>query len=407
MAYILAGGRGSRLMELTDKRAKPAVFFGGKSRIIDFALSNALNSGVRRVAVATQYKAHSLIRHMQRGWNFLRPERNESFDILPASQRVSEEMWYAGTADAVYQNIEIIESYGPDYIVILAGDHIYKMDYELMLQQHVNRRADVTVGCIEVPRQEASGFGVMAIDESDRIVSFLEKPKDPPGMPDKPDMALASMGIYVFDTRFLIDELRRDAAQPGSSRDFGRDIIPHLVKHGTAIAHRFTDSCVRSSFEAEAYWRDVGTIDAYWEANIDLTAALPGLDLYDQDWPIWTFAEVTPPAKFVHNEQGRRGEAVDSLISGGCIVSGASLHHSLLFTGVRVHSYAYVDGAVILPQAEIARSARLTKVVIDRGVRIPENLVVGEDPDLDTQRFRRSPNGVCLITQAMIDRLVS
>jgi len=405
MAYILAGGRGSRLMELTDKRAKPAVFFGGKSRIIDFALSNALNSGVRRVAVATQYKAHSLIRHMQRGWNFLRPERNESFDILPASQRVSEEMWYAGTADAVYQNIEIIESYGPDFIVILAGDHVYKMDYELMLQQHVNRKADVTVGCIEVPRLEASAFGVMAIDASDRIVSFLEKPRDPPGMPDKPDMALASMGIYVFNTRFLIDQLRRDAEHPGSSRDFGKDIIPHLVEHGTAIAHRFTDSCVRSSLEAEAYWRDVGTIDAYWEANIDLTAALPALDLYDQDWPIWTFAEVTPPAKFVHNEEGRRGEAVDSLVSGGCIISGATLRRSLLFTGVRIHSYAHVEGAVILPHAEIARSARLKKVVIDRGVRIPEGLVVGDDPDLDTQRFRRSENGVCLITQPMIDRL--
>src|SRR4051812_18758318 len=331
MAYILAGGRGSRLMELTDKRAKPAVFFGGKSRIVDFALSNALNSGVRRVAVATQYKAHSLIRHMQRGWNFLRPERNESFDILPASQRVSEEMWYSGTADAVYQNIDIIESYGPDFIVILAGDHVYKMDYELMLQQHVNRKADVTVGCIEVPRLEASAFGVMAIDASDRIVSFLEKPRDPPGMPDKPDMALAGMGIYVFNTRFLIDQLRRDAEHPGSSRDFGKDIIPHLVEHGTAIAHRFTDSCVRSSLEAEAYWRDVGTIDAYWEANIDLTAALPALDLYDQDWPIWTFAEVTPPAKFVHNEEGRRGEAVDSLVSGGCIISGATLRRSLLF----------------------------------------------------------------------------
>jgi glucose-1-phosphate adenylyltransferase len=407
MAYILAGGRGSRLMELTDKRAKPAVFFGGKSRIIDFALSNALNSGVRRVAVATQYKAHSLIRHMQRGWNFLRPERNESFDILPASQRVSEEMWYAGTADAVYQNIEIIESYGPDYLVVLAGDHVYKMDYELMLQQHVSRKADVTVGCIEVPRHEASAFGVMAIDESDRIVNFLEKPKDPPGMPDKPDMALASMGIYVFDTRFLIDQLRRDAAAVGSSRDFGKDIIPYLVANGTAIAHRFTDSCIRSSREAEAYWRDVGTIDAYWEANIDLTAALPALDLYDQEWPIWTFAEVTPPAKFVHNEEGRRGEAVDSLVSGGCIVSGAALHRSLLFTGVRIHSYAHVEGAVILPHAEIARSARLTKVVIDRAVRIPEGLVVGEDPDLDAQRFRRSESGVCLITQPMIDRLVS
>ena len=261
MAYVLAGGRGSRLLELTDKRVKPAVYFGCKSRIIDFALSNALNSGIRHIAVATQYKAHSLIRHLQRGWNFFRSERNESFDILPASQRVSETMWYEGTADAVYQNIDIIESYDPEFIVILAGDHIYKMDYEIMLQQHVSQGADVTVGCIEVPRMEASGFGVMAVGEQDRIISFLEKPKDPPGMPDNPDMALASMGIYVFSTRFLLDQLRRDAADASSSRDFGKDIIPYLVEHGKAVAHRFTHSCVRSSAETEAYWRDVGTLD--------------------------------------------------------------------------------------------------------------------------------------------------
>jgi len=408
MAFVLAGGRGSRLMELTDKRAKPAVFFGGKSRIIDFALSNALNSGIRRIGVATQYKAHSLIRHMQRGWNFLRIERNESFDILPASQRVSEDMWYAGTADAVYQNIEIIESSGgPEYIVILAGDHIYKMDYELMLHDHVESGADVTVGCIEVPRSEASGFGVMAVDENDRIVSFLEKPKEPPGMPDNPDMALASMGIYVFATRLLFGELRRDAAEPGSSRDFGKDIIPHLVRHGKAVAHRFTRSCVRSTTEAQSYWRDVGTLDAYWQANIDLTEVLPALDLYDEEWPIWTHAEVTPPAKFVHNEAGRRGEAVNSIVSGGCIISGAALCRSLLFTGVRVHSYAHVESAVILPNVEIARSARLSNVIVDRGVRIPQGLVVGEDPDVDAQRFRRSEGGICLITQPMIDRLVA
>src|ERR671916_1696526 len=309
MAYVLAGGRGSRLLELTDKRAKPAVFFGGKCRIIDFALSNAINSGIRRIGVATQYKAHSLIRHLQRGWNFLRPERNESFDILPASQRIAEHLWYEGTADAVYQNLDIIESYRPEHIVILAGDHIYKMDYELMLQQHVSQGADVTVGCIEVPRAEATGFGIMAIGETDRIVSFLEKPADPPGMPDKPDMALASMGIYVFSTRFLFDQLRRDAATPGSNRDFGKDIIPHLVEHGKAVAHRFTNSCVRSGAEAggsdaEAYWRDVGTVDAYWEANIDLTAIVPSLDLYDHDWPISAFTETWPPAKFVHDQEG-------------------------------------------------------------------------------------------------------
>jgi glucose-1-phosphate adenylyltransferase len=405
MAYVLAGGRGSRLMELTDRRAKPAVFFGCKSRIIDFALSNALNSGIRRIGVATQYKAHSLIRHLQRGWNFFRVERNESFDILPASQRLSESQWYAGTADAVYQNIDIIESYAPDHIIILAGDHIYKMDYEPMLQMHYERQADVTVGCIEVPRIEATGFGVMQIDSTDRIVEFLEKPKDPPGMPDKPDTTLASMGIYVFSTRFLFDELKRDAADPNSSRDFGKDIIPHLVKHGNALAHRFTQSCVRSGFEAEAYWRDVGTLDAYWKANIDLTDVIPALDLYDMEWPIWTYGEVTPPAKFVHDADGRRGQAVSSLVSGGCIVSGASLRHSLLFTGVRAHSFSSIENTVVLPQVDIGRSARLRNVIVDRGVRIPEGLVVGEDPLLDGKRFRRTDEGICLITQSMLDKL--
>ncbi|MGQ7793881.1 glucose-1-phosphate adenylyltransferase [Faunimonas sp. B44] len=405
MAYVLAGGRGSRLMEMTDKRAKPAVYFGGKSRIIDFALSNALNSGIRRISVATQYKAHSLIRHLQHGWNFFRPERNESFDILPASQRVSEDKWYAGTADAVFQNIDIIESYAPQHMVILAGDHIYKMDYEAMLQQHVEQGADVTVGCLEVPRHEASGFGVMAIDENDRIVSFLEKPQDPPGMPGRPDFSLASMGIYVFETKFLFEQLRRDAADPNSARDFGRDVIPYLVENGKAVAHRFSRSCVRSSAESDVYWRDVGTVDAYWEANIDLTAAIPSLDLYDRDWPIWTYSEITPPAKFVHDLPGRRGEAINSLVSGGCIISGAQLCRTLLFTGVHVHSFASVQDTVILPYADIGRSARLTKAVIDRGVRIPEGLVVGEDPEHDAARFRRTERGVCLITQAMIDRL--
>ncbi len=405
MAYVLAGGRGSRLMELTDKRAKPAVYFGGKSRIIDFALSNALNSGIRRIGVATQYKAHSLIRHLQRGWNFFRPERNESFDILPASQRVSEEKWYLGTADAVYQNIDIIESYDPKYIVLLAGDHIYKMDFEQMLQQHVEQNADVTVGCLEVPRAEASGFGVMHIDETDRIISFLEKPKDPPPMPGKPEMALASMGIYVFETKFLFEQLNRDAEDPNSSRDFGKDLIPYIVKHGKAVAHHFSKSCVRSSSEALAYWRDVGTVDAYWEANIDLTDVVPDLDLYDSNWPIWTFGEITPPAKFVHDEDGRRGSAVTSLISGGCIVSGASLRRSLLFTGVRINSFSSVENAVVLPYVEIGRNVSLRNVVVDRGVTIPEGLVVGEDPVLDAKRFRRTDKGICLITQTMIDRL--
>ncbi|MDR6757901.1 glucose-1-phosphate adenylyltransferase [Mycoplana sp. BE70] len=405
MAYVLAGGRGSRLNELTDRRAKPAVYFGGKARIIDFALSNALNSGIRRIGVATQYKAHSLIRHLQRGWNFFRPERNESFDILPASQRVSETQWYEGTADAVYQNIDIIEDYGVEYMVILAGDHVYKMDYELMLQQHVDSGAQVTIGCLEVPRKEATGFGVMQVDEKDEIMAFVEKPADPPGIPGNPDMALASMGIYVFHTKFLMDILRRDAADPNSSRDFGKDIIPYIVENGKAVAHRFTASCVRSDFEREAYWRDVGTIDAYWQANIDLTDVTPELDIYDVTWPIWTYAEITPPAKFVHDDEDRRGSAISSLVSGNCIISGSSLHRSLLFTGVRANSYSRLEGAVVLPDVTIGRHAQLTNVVIDRGVTIPEGLIVGEDLELDGRRFRRSDSGICLITQPMIDRL--
>ncbi|MFC0408583.1 glucose-1-phosphate adenylyltransferase [Roseomonas elaeocarpi] len=405
MAYVLAGGRGSRLMELTDRRAKPAVFFGAKSRIIDFALSNAINSGIRRIGVATQYKAHSLIRHLQRGWNFMRPERNETFDILPASQRISEHSWYAGTADAVYQNLDIIESYGPRFMVILAGDHIYKMDYEKMLRQHVESGAEVTVGCIEVPLEEASAFGVMHIDESDRILSFLEKPKDPPAMPGNPDVALASMGIYVFDTVFLAKELRRDAADEASEHDFGKDIIPRIVERGTAVAHRFAQSCVRTAGEAEAYWRDVGTVDAYWQANIDLTDVVPALDLYDRDWPIWTYSELTPPAKFVHDDDGRRGQAMDSMVSGGCIVSGSLVRRSVLFTNVRVHSFCTVENAVLLPGVDVARDVRLSNVVVDSGVHLPQGLVVGEDPVLDAKRFRRTARGVTLITQPMIERL--
>jgi len=405
MAFVLAGGRGSRLMELTDRRAKPGVFFGGKTRIIDFALSNALNSGIRRISVATQYKAHSLIRHLTRGWSFLRPERNESFDILPASQRVLEDAWYRGTADAVFQNIDIVDSYAPRYMVVLAGDHIYKMDYELMLQQHVDSGADVTLGCLEVPRMEATGFGVMHVDAHDTVKSFIEKPADPPGMPDRPDMALASMGIYVFTTRYLFELLERDAADDLSSHDFGKDLIPWVVKHGKAVAHRFSRSCVRSSQESESYWRDVGTVDAYWEANIDLCDIVPALDLYDQEWPIWTYSELTAPAKFVHDEDGRRGSAISSLVSGGCIVSGTSLRRSLLFTGVHTHSYSKIEEAVILPYVTVGRHVNLSKVVIDRGVHIPDGLVVGQDPVLDASRFRRTERGVCLITQPMLDRL--
>ncbi|MGJ4897872.1 MULTISPECIES: glucose-1-phosphate adenylyltransferase [unclassified Bradyrhizobium] len=407
LAFVLAGGRGSRLLELTDRRAKPAVYFGGKSRIIDFALSNAVNSGIRRIAVATQYKAHSLIRHLQMGWNFFRPERNESFDILPASQRVSETMWYVGTADAVYQNIDILETYNTKYIVVLAGDHIYKMDYELMLQQHVDQRADVTVGCLEMPREESSGFGVMHINEDDTIRDFIEKPADPPPMPGKPDKSLASMGIYVFDAKFLFEELKRDAADPNSNHDFGRDIIPYIVRNGRAVAHQFSRSCVRAAHDQGSYWRDVGTVDAYWAANLDLTDVVPELDLYDRSWPLWTYSEITPPAKFVHDTDGRRGEATCSLVSGGCIVSGAQVQRSLLFTGAHLHSYAKLQNAVLLPYVNVARHARLTNVVVDRGVQIPEGLVVGEDPEFDAKRFRTTENGVTLITQPMIDGLNS
>ncbi|MDB5439680.1 MAG: Glucose-phosphate adenylyltransferase [Caulobacteraceae bacterium] len=405
MAYVLAGGRGSRLMELTDTRAKPAVYFGGKLRIIDFALSNAFNTGIRRIAVATQYKAHSLIRHLQRGWNFMRAERNESFDILPASQRVSEEMWYRGTADAVFQNIDIIAEAEPRYVVILAGDHIYKMDYEPMLQQHVNQGADVTVACLTVPIEDAKGFGVMKVDKNDRIVDFVEKPANPPSILGNPNMALASMGIYVFDTKKLFELLERDAADPDSSHDFGKDIIPRLVKNGKAVAHPFDRSCVRSKPDAEAYWRDVGTVDAYYAANIDLTEVVPDLDLYDKSWPIWTYSEMTAPAKFVHDVEDRRGMAVQSLVGGGSVISGSTVRRSLLFSHVLTRSFSSVSSSVILPHCDIGRGARLTKVILDRGVRIPAGLVVGEDPELDALRFRRTESGVCLVTQAMIDRL--
>ena len=403
MAFVLAGGRGSRLKELTDKRAKPAVYFGGKTRIIDFALSNALNSGIRKMAIATQYKAHSLIRHMQRGWGFFRAERNEYLDILPASQRVAENKWYLGTADAVTQNIDIVDSYDIKYVVILAGDHIYKMDYEIMLQQHVETGADVTIGCLTVPRAEASAFGVMDVDANLRITAFLEKPDDPPAMPGDPNSALASMGIYVFNWDFLRDLLIRDAEDPNSSHDFGNDIIPDIVKNGKAMAHRFSESCVTSGLETEPYWRDVGTIDAFWQANIDLTDFVPKLDIYDNAWPIWTYAEIKPPAKFIHDEDGRRGSAVSSLVSGDCIVSGSAVSNSLLFTGCRTHSFSTLEYVVALPDVIVGRGAELRNCVIDRGVIIPENLVIGQDAVEDALWFRRTEAGVVLVTQDMLD----
>ena len=404
MALILAGGRGSRLKQLTDTRCKPAVYFGGHFRIIDFVLSNCMNSGLRRIGVLTQYKSHSLLRHLQRGWNFLKSEMHEFVDLIPAQQRVDEEVWYRGTADAVYQSLDIIKSNHPEYVVILAGDHIYKMDYARMLADHALSGAGVTVGCIEVDRQEAKAFGVMAIDENKKVTSFVEKPADPPAMPGKPDRSLASMGIYIFTADYLYRMLDEDIALEGSSHDFGKDIIPKAVGEGQVVAHFFQDSCVYNSEKAPAYWRDVGTIDAYWEANIDLTATVPELNLYDRTWPIWTYQEQLPPAKFVHNEPNRRGEAIESSVSAGCILSG-SVHNSLLFSNCRVHSYTQIHGAVLLPEVQVGRNVRLTKVVVDRGCRIPDGLVVGEDPDEDARRFYRSEGGVTLITPRMLEKL--
>ncbi|MEO7057707.1 MAG: glucose-1-phosphate adenylyltransferase [Caldimonas sp.] len=404
VALVLAGGRGSRLHGLTDSRAKPAVYFGGKFRIIDFALSNCLNSGLRRIGVITQYKSHSLLRHLQRGWAFLKSEMNEFVDLLPAQQRMDDESWYRGTADAVWQNHDILAAYGADYIVVLAGDHIYKMNYALMLADHVAKGRPCTVGCLAVPRAEASAFGVMAVDENGLIVDFVEKPADPPAMPGDPDRALASMGIYIFDADYLYRELERDIADPDSDHDFGKDIVPHAVRQGQAAAHPFALSAVGTRPGEEPYWRDVGTIDAYWDANIDLTATDPKLNVYDQRWPIWTYQSQLPPAKFVHDEPDRRGVAIESVVSGGCIVSG-SVRHSVLFSSVRVHSYSNVDWSVLLPGVQVGRGARLTRTVIDRDCAIPDGMVIGEDPDLDGERFARSPNGITLVTREMLERL--
>jgi len=404
IALVLAGGRGSRLMNMTDKRAKPAVYFGGKFRIVDFALSNCLNSGIRRIGVITQYKSHSLLRHLQRGWAFLKNEMNEFVDLLPAQQRNDNEHWYRGTADAVQQNRDILESYGADYIVVLAGDHIYKMNYALMLADHVAKGRDCTVACIAVPRKEATAFGVMAVDENSMITDFLEKPADPPPMPGQPDMALASMGIYIFNAKYLYDELERDMADPDSSHDFGKDIIPRAVREGNAVAHPFGLSCVPNKEGDEPYWRDVGTIDAYWDANIDLTATDPLLNMYDTHWPIWTYQAQLPPAKFVHNQEDRRGMAIESLVSGGCIVSG-SVFRSVLFSNVRVHSYSTVGWAVLLPDVQVGRGARIHRAVIDRGCHIPDGMVIGEDAEADARRFYRSENGITLVTPPMLDKL--
>ena len=404
--FVLAGGRGSRLMQLTDRRAKPAVHFGGKFRIIDFALSNCLNSGLRRIGVVTQYKSHSLLRHIQRGWSFLRSELNESVELMPAQQRVDETQWYLGTADAVYQNLDIIRGdRAPLYIVILAGDHVYKMDYSIMLADHVRHGLGVTVGCLEVPRHEASAFGVMAVDDERRIASFVEKPADPPSIRGHPDRSLASMGIYVFTADYLYRLLEEDATSPDTSHDFGKDIIPKAVAEGQALAHSFSMSCVPLPSEKPPYWRDVGTVDAFWASNLDLTSIEPDLNMYDPNWPIWTYQQQLPPAKFVHDLDGRRGVAVNSLVSGGCIVSGAHVSNSVLFSSVGVHSYSRVSQSVVLPDVVVNRHCRLHKVVIDRRCVIPEGLVVGEDAQADAARFHRTASGVVLINRDMLARL--
>jgi glucose-1-phosphate adenylyltransferase len=406
VALVLAGGRGSRLKNLTDTRAKPAVYFGGKFRIVDFALSNCLNSGIRRIGVITQYKSHSLLRHLQRGWAFLKSEVNEFVDLLPAQQRMDEESWYRGTADAVYQNQDILEGYKAKYVVVLAGDHIYKQNYALMLADHVEQGLECTVGCIEVGTIEATAFGVMAIDENRRITDFVEKPAEPPQIPGKPGRSLASMGIYIFNAEFLMQQLQLDMADPKSTHDFGKDIIPKLVKAGLAIAHPFEMSCVGNKPGSAPYWRDVGTIDAYWDANIDLTATDPLLNLYDTDWPIWTYQSQLPPAKFVHNQPGRCGMAIESMVSGGCIVSGR-VFRSVLFSTVRVHSYSSVNWSVLLPGVQVGRHASLTRCVIDRDCVIPDNLVIGEDPVLDAQRFLRTDSGITLVTREMLRKLTA
>ncbi|WP_310459935.1 glucose-1-phosphate adenylyltransferase [Sphaerotilus sp.] len=403
LALVLAGGRGSRLKDLTDRRAKPAVHFGGKFRIIDFALSNCMNSGMRRIGVITQYKSHSLLRHLQRGWSFLRNEMGEFVDLLPAQQRLTEEHWYRGTADAIYQNLDIIRnSTPPDYVVVLAGDHIYKMDYSIMLADHAASGRGVTVGCIEVSREEAKGFGVMAIDEHRSIIEFVEKPSDPPPMPGNPDVSLASMGIYVFSAEYLYKLLEDDANDPNSEHDFGKNLIPRAVAEQQALAHPFSMSAVANPPYSRAYWRDVGTVDAYWAANLDLATTTPELNMYDKDWPIWTYQEQLPPAKFVHEEEGRTGQAINSLVSGGCIVSGATVRNSVLFSNVLVRSFSEINEAVVLPDVHIGRGCRLSKVVIDRRCRVPDGLVVGEDPVLDAQRFFRTENGVVLVTRKML-----
>jgi len=397
LALIMAGGRGSRLKQLTNWHAKPAIPFGGKFRIIDFPLSNCINSGIRRVGVLTQYKAHSLIQHVQKGWGFLRGEFGEFIELLPAQQRI-EESWYVGTADAIYQNIDIIRNHGPKYVLILGGDHVYKMDYGPMLAAHVENNADLTIGALQVSLEEAKGFGVMSVTEDGRVTDFTEKPKNPQPVPGQDDVALASMGIYIFNTDFLIEQLLRDADTPSSSHDFGHDIVPMAMERYRTFAYPFRDVQTGS----QGYWRDVGTVDAYWASNLELIGVTPELNLYDDAWPIWTYQGQLPPAKFVFDDDDRRGMAVDSMVSGGCVVSGALVRHSLLFSNVRVNSYSTVKDSVVLPGVEIGRHCHIEKAIIDQGCKIPEGTVIGRDPAEDAERFHVTPNGVTLVVPEML-----
>jgi glucose-1-phosphate adenylyltransferase len=403
MAIVLAGGRGARLGPLTEWRSKPAVPFGGKFRIIDFALSNCLNSGIRRIGVATQYQSHSLIHHLQRGWSFLDGRFNEFIELLPAQQSSNMD-WYKGTADAVYQNLEVLRRHDPRLVLVLAGDHIYKMDYTRMLYEHVDRGADMTVGCVEVPCEEAAGqLGVMEVDDQYRVLGFHEKPEMPRAIPGNPGTCLGSMGIYVFNADFLYDELVDDAVSEESSHDFGHDVIPRLIANeGRIYAHRLRDSSAQAG-EAEPYWRDVGTIDAFWEANLELTRVTPALNLYDVNWPIWTYQEQLPPAKFVFDLDGRRGAAIDSMVSGGCIVSGSTVRNSMLFSNVRVHSFCTISESVLLPEVEVGRGAILSRVLVDQGTKIPPGLRAGIDAEEDKKRgFFVTEKGITLITPAML-----
>ncbi len=403
LALILAGGRGSRLHQLTDWRAKPAVPFGGKFRIIDFPLSNCVNSGFRRIGVVTQYKAQSLIRHIQHGWSFLDGRFKEFVELLPAQQRTADETWYQGTADAIFQNIDILLRHNAKYVLILGGDHIYKMDYSKLLAEHIEKCADMTVACLEIPQQEASAFGVMGVNDQWQVTSFFEKPSQPVSIPGQPEKALVSMGIYIFNADFLYEQLIRDHQDHDSSHDFGKDLIPYLVPRYRIFAHRFMNSCVNMA-SGMPYWRDVGTVDAYWEANVDLISVTPELNLYDDDWPIWTHQEQLPPAKFIFDDDDRRGQALDSSVSGGCIISGASVRRSLLFSNVKVNSFSHVEDSVILPNVEIGRHAQLRRVVVEKKCVIPEGLTVGFDPDQDRKRFYVTEKGITLITSEMLGK---